>query len=73
MGVAQIREELHELINHADDQVLDLIYDMLQTDISARLTKSQQDDLNMRIARHKKGESKSISWEEAKARIVNRK
>ena len=69
MGAAQIREELHEFINYADERVLNLIYGMMRADNDELLTKAQQEDLDRRIARHKSGESKSYSWSEARAQI----
>lgn len=36
------------------------------------LTADQREDLDKRIARHKKGESKSYSWSEARAQIEKR-
>ena len=73
MGAAQIREELHQFINSADERVLNLIYGMMKADSEkVILTTGQQEDLDKRIARHKKGESKSLSWKEAKAQIEKR-
>jgi hypothetical protein len=72
MGAAQIREELHQFINQADERVLNLIYGMMKADSENLLTDEQQDDLDKRIARHKKGESKSYSWSEARAQIEKR-
>ena len=69
MGAAQIREELHQFINHADERVLTLIYGMMKADSEGLLTAEQQEDLDKRIERHKKGESKSYSWSEARAQI----
>jgi len=71
MGAAQIREELHQFINHADERVLNLIYGMMKADSEPGvLTTDQQEDLDKRIARHKNGESKSYSRSEARAQIV---
>jgi predicted GIY-YIG superfamily endonuclease len=72
MVAAQIREELHEYINHADERVLNLIYGMMRADNDELLTQGQQEDLDERIARHKSGESKSYSWSEARAQIEKR-
>jgi len=73
MGAAQIREELHQFINSADDRVLNLIYGMMKADTEKEiLSPEQQEDLDKRIARHKKGESKSYSWSEARAQIEKR-
>ena len=73
MGVAQIREELHQFINQADERVLNLIYGMMKADNQPGiLTSDQQEDLDKRIARHKEGESKSYSRSEARAQIEKR-
>jgi hypothetical protein len=73
MGVAQIREELHQFINQADERILNLIYGMMKADSEQGiLTADQQEDLDKRIARHKNGESKSYGWSEARAQIEKR-
>ena len=73
MRAAQIREELHQFINRADDRVLNLMYGMMKADGAQEiLTAGQQDDLRKRIERHKTGESKSYSWSEARAKIEKR-
>lgn len=72
MGAAQIREELHEFINRADERVLSLLYGMMKADNEGLLTEEQQQDLDKRIAQHKKGESKSYSWPEARTQIEKR-
>ena len=73
MGAAQIREELHQFIDRADDRILNLMYGMMKADgVKEPLTAEQQEDLDKRIARHKKGESKSYSWPEARSRIEKR-
>ena len=73
MGTSQIREELHEFINHADERVLNLIYGMMKADSEPGiLTAEQQEDLDKRIASHKKGDSKSYSRSEARTQIEKR-
>lgn len=72
MGVAQIREELHQFINRADERILNLIYGMMRADLEGSLTEEQQQDLDKRIARHKSGESKSYTWSEGRAKIEKR-
>ena len=72
MGAAQLREELHQFINRADERVLNLMYGMMKADSESLLTPAQQEDLDKRIDRHKKGESKSYSWSEARAIIEKR-
>ena len=37
------------------------------------LTERQQKDLDMRVDRHKRGESKSYTWSEARAQIEKNK
>lgn len=72
MGAAQIREELHQFINRADERILNLMYGMMKADSEKVLTAEQQEDLDKRIASHKKGESKSYSRSEARAQIEKR-
>jgi hypothetical protein len=73
MGAAQIREELHQFINRADERILNLMYGMMKADSEKNmLTVEQQEDLDKRIASHKKGESKSYSWPEARKQIEKR-
>ncbi len=73
MGAAQIREELHQFINHADERILNLMYGMMKADVEKGiLTTEQQEDLDKRIASHKNGESKSYNWSEARAKIEKR-
>jgi hypothetical protein len=73
MGAAQIREELHQFINNADDRILNLMYGMMKADREkAILTVEQQNDLDKRIMSHKNGESKSYGWSEARAQIEKR-
>lgn len=69
MGAAQIREELHQFINHADERVLILMYGMMKADTEGLLTPTQQEDLDKRIMRHKNGESNSFNWSEARSQI----
>ena len=72
MEAAQIREELHQFINQADERVLTLIYGMMKADNEGLLTAEQKEDLDKRIVRHKNGESKSHSWSEARTQIEKR-
>ncbi len=72
MGAAQIREELHQFINQADERVLTLIYGMMKADSENVLSEGQQEDLDRRIILHKNGESKSFSWAEARPQIEKR-
>jgi hypothetical protein len=72
MGAAEIREQLHHFIEHADERMLNLMYGMMKADSGGILNPEQQEDLEKRIARHKKGESKSYSWAEARAQIEKR-
>lgn len=69
MGTVTIRKELQEYLNNADERFIQLVYGMMQADKSSDflLSESEQKELDKRIARHKKGESKSYNWEEIKA------
>jgi hypothetical protein len=70
MGLSDIREELHKFINSADEQVLNLLYAMVQPDSgNSSLTPKEQKEIDKRIASHNSGESKSYSWDEARKQI----
>ena len=71
MGTPQIRDIVHDYINQADERFIQLVYGMIQADKSSDLllTTSERKELDKRIARHKKGESKSYSWEEVKSQL----
>jgi putative addiction module component (TIGR02574 family) len=71
MAPSQIREELHDFINKADERMLNLLYEMVQSD-SGFLSKEQQEDLDRRINNHKAGRSASHSWPDVRARIEKR-
>ena len=74
MGAAQIREELHQFIDRADERVLNQIHGMMKSaSENTILTERQQKDLDMRVDRHKRGESKSYTWSEARAQIEKNK
>ncbi|WKK80436.2 addiction module protein [Marivirga arenosa] len=71
MSTITLRKELQEYLNNADERFIQLVYGMMQADKSNDflLSESERKKLDKRIARHKKGESKSYSWEEVKARL----
>ena len=74
MEAAQIREELHQFIDRADERVLNQIHGMMKSaSENTILTERQQKDLDMRVDRHKRGESKSYTWSEARAQIEKNK
>lgn len=71
MSAATIRKELQEYMSKADDRFIQLVYGMMQADKSSGflLNEAEREELDKRIARHKKGESKSYSWDEVKTRL----
>lgn len=70
MGLGEIREELHKFINTADERVLNLFYDMMKMDaVHSSLTPEEQKEIDIRLARHLNGESKSHTWSDARKQI----
>jgi hypothetical protein len=70
MGLGDIREELHQFINTADERVLNLLYEILKVDTTdPSLTSEEQKEIDKRLAKHLAGESKSHSWSEARRQI----
>ena len=68
MSSAQIKELLHEYINHADDRFIQLVYGMVQADKANKslLNDLEKEELNRRKERHLSGETKSISLNQLK-------
>jgi predicted transcriptional regulator len=54
MGAAQIREELHQFINHADERILNLMYGMMKADI--RKDEALEASIDKALEQSKKGE-----------------
>lgn len=72
MGAAQIREELHQFINRADERVLNLMYGMMKADNEEGdfiLSEEHKQILDERLAAHKASPKEGSSWEEVKTRI----
>lgn len=72
MSAAEIREELHELIDKADDRLVNLMYAMVRADLTEsdyQLTPKHKEILDERIVVHESEPSSGSSWGEAKARI----
>lgn len=70
-NTTQLREELHQYINQADDRFVQLVYAMVQADKKEQelLSQEEKEELERRVERHKNGQSKSYTWEEVKARL----
>jgi putative addiction module component (TIGR02574 family) len=72
MEAAQMREELHQFINRADERILNLIYGMMKADIEegdVTLTDAHKELLDERLAAHKASPQEGSSWEDVKKRI----
>ncbi len=72
MGAAQIREELHQFINRADERVLKLLYGMMKADSEEgdfALSEADKQLLDERLAAHTASPKEGSSWEEVKTRI----
>jgi putative addiction module component (TIGR02574 family) len=62
-------EEILKLSQEERRSLIETIWDSLDSEEDGGLTKEQAQELNRRIERHERGESKSYSWEELKARL----
>lgn len=54
MGAAQIREELHQFINNADERILNLMYGMMKADIQK--DEALEASIDKGLEQSKKGE-----------------
>ena len=74
MSTSELRENIHQFIDLADEKMLKLINAIIEAEGDTNTPNIPQwfyDELDKRIDRHLKGESKSYSWEEVKERILN--
>ena len=72
MGATQIREELHQYIDHADDRLINLMYAMVHADMVEKdyqLSDEHKKLLDQRLAAHEANPSSGSSWEDVRLRI----
>ena len=75
MKTIELREELHEFINKADERLLNLIYAMVQADMKEEdypLSDAHKKILDERLTAHTSDPSAGSSWEEVKSRVRSR-
>ncbi len=67
MRTSQIRQQLHEYIDSAEDKKLKAIYTLVANDINeeSMLTDSQKEELDRRYDNYQKGIGKMYTWDEA--------
>jgi len=70
----KIRENLHKIIDQVEDEkILEAVYTILEKEVKVvtdfELSDEQKSELDRRVKRHKNGETKSYSWEDAKQKV----
>jgi len=79
MRTTQIRQQLHDYIDAAEDKKLKAIYTLLENEISDdySLSAEQKEELDRRYADHQNGIGKTYTWDEtvsiAKQALAERK
>lgn len=70
MSSAEIRQQLHVLIEKADSDLLEIVYSILKKpERNLGLSPLQLEELERRYAAHLENPSEGSSWEEVKARV----
>ena len=75
MGASQMREELHQFINRADERILNLIYGMMKADRGQEdfsLSDSHKKKLDERLKAHQENPTEGSTWDEVKSRILKK-
>ncbi len=75
MSTADIREEIHQYIDRADDRVIQLIYGMVKADLTEEdyeLSEAHKEILDQRLAEHKSNPTSGSSWQKIKARVSDK-
>jgi len=73
MRTSQIKKQLHDYIDAAEDKKLKAIYTLLEDEIAynGHLTVEQREEVDRRIADYENGIGKTYTWEETLERARN--
>jgi len=70
MSTTQIRKELHEYIEGADDRLIKLIYGLVLADkVNEEVPVWHQKIVSERLEKYEQNPDKVVSWEALKSRI----
>lgn len=72
-GKSDLKNKVLEYIDSADERLLHLIQELAESYQkleSFDLTDAQKDELDKRLQRYNRGETKFFTWEETKAKIL---
>ncbi len=74
MDANKLRAELHGLIDQADERLLNMVYELIQEDLSVddELTNDQKELLDKRLNEHHSQEDSGSNWDDVKARIKSK-
>jgi len=69
MSIAEIKQQLHDYIDTAEDKKLKAIYTLLEDDISEdyQFSEDQKKELDRRYNNYQNGIGKTYTWEETLA------
>lgn len=76
MTTAALRTKLHAYIDEVDGNILDVVYQFLETQRKGQgslLTKAQQNEVQLRSSAYKEGTAKGYSVDEARAILKQKK
>lgn len=78
MTTLRLKNNIHKAVDKiGDENLLKAVYTILEKQIETEdeysLTLAQQKELSRRLANHQSGKSKTHSWEEVKASLLNNK
>jgi putative addiction module component (TIGR02574 family) len=71
MRTTQIRQQLHDYIDAAEDKKLKAIYTLLEIEDAHQLSEAQQAELDRRYTDYQNGVGKTFTWEETVAFMDN--
>ena len=78
MTTLKLKNNIHKVIDKIEDEnLLKAVYTILEKQVELTdeydLTPAQQKELKRRLTNHQSGKSKTYSWEEVKASLLNRR
>lgn len=72
MSTNAMRKKVIEYVNHADENVLEVVYKMLRVyegDNTSLMNQAQKDEVEKRTTLYKQGKLKTSNWSEVKKKV----
>ena len=74
MTTLSVRKKVHQYVDDADENILEVVYKMLQIYLEdEEITSEQKIHINQRLKKYERGGNRLYTWEEVKRNVQKRK